>query len=145
MLRAPCDREPESRMASRRRIFPGPRLECSAKSILKRTTGAAIEFPPGDIISKASPCKSSGKRPNCNDPYLLVGPHRDFALCGVAVLYMVQYNESDSDGRLHFREKHNREKVSPGFGSHERNRGRRAGGGRTGAGCSTQPRRLREF
>src|ERR1700722_9287735 len=44
MLRAPRDKEPASRMASRREIFPGPTLECSAKSILNRTTGAAMEF-----------------------------------------------------------------------------------------------------
>jgi hypothetical protein len=44
-------------MASRRQIFPGPRLECSAKSILNRTTGAAIEIPPHDIIAEAGLCK----------------------------------------------------------------------------------------
>jgi hypothetical protein len=79
---------------------------------------------------RAAPCLSNGSgdlslREDARAPddfQMTRVTSRDFALYDVAVLYMVEYNDSNSDGRQHFREKHNREQVSPVLGSHERNR-----------------------
>jgi predicted porin len=50
-----------------------------------------MEAPPGDILSKASPCKSAAKRPPLQCPHLTARLHRDFALYDVAVLYIWRY------------------------------------------------------
>src|SRR5579863_5008131 len=95
MLRAPRDKEPASRIASRREIFPGPTLECSAKSILNRTTGPPIKVPPQDMIAKASFLQVTLQAARLRrDLYLLARPQS--GLCALRrgrAIYMVEYNE----------------------------------------------------
>ena len=63
------------------------------KSILNRTTGAAIESPPQDIIAKASLLQITLQAaPVVMTAMCQLARDRDFAIYDVAVLYMVEYN-----------------------------------------------------
>jgi hypothetical protein len=84
-------------MASRRLILPGPMLEWSAKSILKRTTGLVILGSSADHHNGVAPLIAPATAALTARKWIWQRTPPRFAINDIAVIYMAEYNERLAD------------------------------------------------